>query len=67
MMRIRSGGNARLTNAAGRIAQTYINNIAARKSNAGTNIYTSPKRYVQYGRMIRQGKTAYRASGLVNG
>ena len=67
MNRIRQGGNPRLANAAGRIAQTYINNIAARRSNAGINVFTSPKRYVQYGRMIRQGKTGYRANGLSNG
>lgn len=67
MNRIRQGGSPRLANAAGRIAQTYINNIAARRSNAGVDIFNSPRRYVQYGRLIRQGGTGYRSMGLSNG
>ena len=55
-------------NAAGRITQTYINNISARPSMRGVDIWTSPRRYEKFGRYARQGKTGLVGSrGLSNG
>lgn len=66
--RIRRNGKPWQVEAAGRITQAYINNISARPSMRGVNIWTSPRRYEKFGRNARQGKTGLVSSrGLSNG